>query len=171
MNRCVALSVAAGLAGLCLTPTPGHADSKQLSPERLNMLDQLGYFTPSFKAAVHDLVDTKHALEQANAEKTKLTQGLPDLQKQATETEAKASALRQELATYEHPEETDFVALQNRMNDAGAKPEEQIAQAQAYVWAYPASPHQSDAQQYLQQVRKKLADQRQAGKEAEVARA
>jgi exonuclease VII large subunit len=170
MNRYVALSVVAGLAALGLTPTPGHADSKQLSPERLDMLDQLGYFTPGFKAAVHDLVDTKHALEQANAEKTKLTRDLPDLQKQATEAEAKAIALRQELATYEHPEETDFVALQDRMNDAGARPEEQTALAQAYVWAYPASPHESEAQQFLQQMQKKLADQRQAGKDAGAAR-
>ena len=58
MNRHVALSVVAGLAALCLTSTPGHADSKQLSPERLDMLDQLGYFTPGFKAAAHDMVDT-----------------------------------------------------------------------------------------------------------------
>ena len=57
------------------------------------------------------------------------------------------------------------------MNDAGAKPEEQIALAQAYVWTYPASPHEGDAQQYLQQVQKKLADQRQAEKDAEAARA
>jgi hypothetical protein len=171
MNRHVALSVAAALAALGLTATPGHADSIQLSPEKLNMLDQLGYFTPGFKAAVHDLVDTKHALEQAKVESAKLTRDLPDLQKQAAETEAKAIVLRQELATYEHPDETDFAALQNRMNDAGAKPDEQIALAQAYVWAYPASPHQSEAQQFLQQVQKKLADQRQAGKEAEAARA
>jgi hypothetical protein len=170
MNRYVALSVAAALAALCLTPTPGHADSKQLSPERLDMLDHLGYFTPDFKAAVHDLVNSKHTLEQAKAEQIKLTQDLPDLQKQATETEAKAVALRQELATYEHPDETDFVALQNRMNDPGAKPEDQIALAQAYVWTYPASPHESDAQQDLQQTQKKLADQRQAEKDAEAAR-
>ena len=135
------------------------------------MVDQLGYFTPGFKAAVHDLVDTKHAMVEANADQKKLTLELPDLQKQAADAEAKVGSLRQELAKYEHPEETDFVALQNKMNDANAKPEEQIALAQAYVWTYPASPHQGDAQQYLQQVRKKLADQRQAEKDAEAARA
>ena len=171
MNRRVALSVAAGLAACWLASTPGHADDGQLSPERLDMLDRLGFFTPGFKAATHDLVDGKHALEQANAEQATLTKQLPDLQSQAAEAEAKAGALRRELAKYDHPEENDFVALQNRMNDAGAKPEEQIALAQAYVWTYPASPHQGDAQQYLQQVEKKLADQRQAEKEAEAARA
>jgi len=171
MNRRVALSVMAGLAGCCLTSMPGHADGGQLSPERLDMLDQMGFFTPGFKAAAHDLVDSKHALEQTNAEQTKLTRDLPDLQDQAADAEAKATVLRQELAKYDHPEENDFVALQNRMNDAGAKPEEQIVLAQAYVWTYPASPHQSDAQQYLQQTQKKLADQRQAEKDAEAARA
>jgi hypothetical protein len=171
MNRRVVLSVAAGLAACCLTSTPGHADGGQLSPERLDMLDRLGFFTPGFKAAAHDLVDNKHALEQASAEQATLTKQLPDLQSQAAEAEAKAGALRRELAKYDHPEENDFVALQNRMNDAGANPEEQIALAQAYVWTYPASPHQSEAQQYLQQVEKKLADRRQAEKEAEAARA
>jgi hypothetical protein len=48
--------------------------------------------------------------------------------------------------------------------------EEQIALAQAYVWTYPASPHESEAEQYLQQTKKKLADQRQAGKDVEAAR-
>jgi hypothetical protein len=170
MNRRFSSSIVAGLAALCLTSVPGHADTSQLSPERLDRLDQLGYFTPGFKAAVHDVVDTRNALEQAKAEQAKLTQDLPDLQTQAAETEAKAVALRQELATYEHPDETDFAALQSRMNDAGAKPEEQIRLAQAYVWTYPASPHESEAQQYLQQVQKKVADHLQAGKDAEAAR-
>jgi hypothetical protein len=171
MNRRVVLSVATALAALGLTPAQAHADSGQLSPERLDMLDKLGYFTPAFKAAVHDLVDGKHALDQAKAEQVKLTQELPDLQNQVTETEAKTIALRQELARYEHPEETDFDALQKQMNDAAAKLEDQIALAQAYVWTYPASPHESEAQQYLQQMQKKLADQRQAEKDAEAARA
>ncbi len=170
MNRHAALSVVAGVAALCLTPAPGRADSSQLSPERLEMVDKMGDFPPAFKAAVHNLVDTKHALEQAQAEKTKLTRDLPDLQQKATEAEAKTASLRQELAKYDHPEETDFVALRNRMNDAGAKLEEQIALAQSYVWTYPASPHQSEAQQFLQQTQKKLADQRQAEKEALEAR-
>ena len=171
MNRGAVLSVIAGLTALGLTPLPGHADSSgQLSPERLDVLDQRGYFTPEFKTAVHDLVNARHALELANAEQAKLTQDLPDLQRQATEAEAKAVALRQELAKYQHPEETDFDALQNRMNDVGAKPEDQVALAQAYVWTYPASPHQSQAQQYLQLIQKKLADQKQAEKDAEAAR-
>jgi hypothetical protein len=119
---------------------------------------------------VHELVDSKHALEQARAEQTMLSLDLPDLQKQATETEAKTVALRQQLAKYDHPEENDFVALQKQMNDSGAKLEDQIALAQAYVWTYPASPHESDAQQYLQQVQKQKADLRQAEKDAEAAR-
>jgi hypothetical protein len=158
-------------AAVCLTSIPGRADSSQPSPERLDVVDQMGYFTPDFKAAVHNLVDAKQALEQANTEKATLTKELPVLQKQATEAEAQAVALRQELAKYEHPDETDFAALQQKMNDAGAKPGDQIAMAQAYVWTYPASPHASDAQQYLQETQKKVADAQQAEKDSEAARA
>jgi chromosome segregation ATPase len=172
MNRRLALAfptiVAAG--AVCLSSTSGYADSGQLSPKRLDMVDQMGYFTPGFKAAVHDLVDSKRALEQANDENKKLELELPGLQNQARAAQAKAVALRQELAKYEHPDETDFVALQNQMNDANTKLEDQIALAQAYVWTYPASPHESDAQQYLQQAQKKLSDQAQAKKDAEAAR-
>ena len=82
------------------------------------MLDQRGYFTPGFKAAVHDLVNARQALQKASEEQDELAKELPDLQSQAAEAEAKAVALRQELAKYDHPEETDFAALQNRMNDA-----------------------------------------------------
>jgi hypothetical protein len=171
MKRPTALSVVvAGLVALGLTSMPGQADDRQLSPERLEMLDQLGYFTPGFKAAVHELVDNKHALEQAKAEQATLIAQMPDLQKQVTAAGDNTAALRQELARYDHPEENDFVALQKQMNDPAVTSQEQIVLAQAYVWAYPASPHESDAQQYLQQAQKKLADQRQAEKDAEAAR-
>src|SRR5260221_12250309 len=56
------------------------------------------------------------------------------------------------------------------MNDAKAKPEDQVTLAQAFVWSYPASAHQAEAQQDLQKVRKSIADQQQAMKDAEAAR-
>jgi hypothetical protein len=171
MNRRIAsFALVAGWAALGLTCPPARADSGQLSPERLDKLDQLGYFTPAFKAAVHDLVESKQALAQAQRDQARFTADLPDLQKQATDAQAQMSALRQELARYDHPEENDFAALQQRMNDPAAKPEDQVILAQAYVWTYPASPHQTDAQQYLQQLQKKMADDRQAAQEAEAAR-
>jgi hypothetical protein len=169
MNRWLDLFLSAGAATLCLATFPGHADG-QLSADRLDALDERGYFAPAFKAAVHDLVDTQHELRQLTDEKAKLNKQLPDLQRQAAEAEAQAVALRQELAKYEHPEENDFTALEGRMNDSSAKPEEQIALAQAYVWTYPASPHEAEAQRYLQQVQKEMADRTQAEKDAEAAR-
>ena len=131
---------------------PGHADGEQLSPERLDALDKLGYFTPGFKAAVHDLVDSKHALDQANAEQAKLTAELPALQEAVHGSRGENDRSSPGTGQVEHPEETDFEALQKRMSDPGAKLEDQIALAQAYVWTYPASPHESEAQQYLEQI-------------------
>jgi hypothetical protein len=160
----------AGLAALGLAPLPAQADDKHLSPERLDMLDQHGYFTPGFKAVVHDLVNVTAGIKQANADQKELTQQLPDLKKQADDADAKTVVLRAELAKYDHPDETDFMALQARMTDATAKLEDQITLAQGYVWSYPSSPHESQAEEYLQQVQKKLADQQQAEKDAEAAR-
>jgi hypothetical protein len=158
----------AGMFMLSLATLPGQAGD--LSPEKLDMLDQMGYFTPGFKTAVHDFVDSKHALEQASAEKAKLTAELPDLQKQAMATQAQAIALRQELSKYDHPEENDFVALQWKMKDPGTKPEEQMALAQAYVWTYPTSPHEGEAQLYLHQLMQQQAEQRKAIADAQTAR-
>jgi hypothetical protein len=170
MKPYLALFLAIGLAALCPAPTPIRADdTRQLSPERLEMVDDLGYFTPGFKQAVHDYVFTKETLKATNAEQAKLAQDLPALQKQATDSQSRMVALRQELLKYEHPEENDFTILQARMSDAGAKLEDQLILAQAYVWTYPASPHEGDAQQYLQQLQKKLADQRQVKKDADAA--
>jgi chromosome segregation ATPase len=148
----------------------GHAEGSRLSPERLNFFDQHGYFTPAFKAAVHEWVDAQKVIANTTQEEKRLKNELPSLQKQAGDAEAKVTSLQEELTRYDHPEERDFTILQARMNDASAKPQEQIMLAQAYVWAYSTSPHQADAQQYLQQVQKKLADQQQAEKEAEAAR-
>lgn len=172
-----------GMAGFSLAMVPGHAMGQsttekdraramsQLSPEKLDVLDRRGYFTPAFKAAVHDLANTQQALDQAKKEEKKLQGALPALQTQSTAAEAKVASLRQELTKYDHPDELDFVTLQNRMKDAKAKPEEQLVLAQAYVWAYPASPHLAEAQQDLQQVQQKLADRQQAEKDAAAARA
>jgi hypothetical protein len=162
--------ILSAMAALCVASLPARADTGQLSPERLNMLDQQGYFTPAFKAAVHNLVDVRTAVRQARTEEKKLILTLPDLQQQATDAEARTAALRVELAKYDHPDETDFIALQARMNDPAAQLEDQIMLAQGYVWAYPASPHQSEAEQYLQAAQKKLAGQQQAKKDAEAAR-
>ncbi|MEJ0001226.1 MAG: hypothetical protein WDO13_19960 [Verrucomicrobiota bacterium] len=161
---------AAALAlALLAAALPARAD-RQLSPERLDVLDKRGYFTPSFKAAVHDLVETHQALAQAREDQKQLEHDLPDLQRQANEAQAKTVALRQELAKYDHPEENDFTVLEGRLNDPKVRVEDLIALAQAYVWTYPASPHEAQAQQDLALMQKKLADAQQAERDAEAAR-
>jgi len=152
-----------------LSPMAAHAD-RQLSPDLIDEYDHRGYFTPKFKAAIHDLVEAREALDKAQAEQKKFERDLPDLQQQATAAQAKTAALQQQLALYDHPDETDFTALQAKVHDPSARPDDVIALAQAYVWTYPASPHEADAQQYLSTWQKKLADQEQAEKEAEAAR-
>jgi hypothetical protein len=155
---------------MSLISLPAHAASGQLSAKRLNVLDRNGCFTPAFKDAVHRLVKARDEVAQTKAEQLKLSYLLPDLKKQVAEADAKTVLLREELTKYDHPEELDFIALQEKMNDSKAPLHEQLALAQAYVWAYSASPHQADAQQYLAQTQKKIADQRQADQDAETAR-
>ena len=84
---------------------------------------------------------------------------------------ANTDALRQELARYQHPEDADFAALQAAMKDPAAKPGDQLALAQAFVWAYPSNPHANEARQDLQTIQQKMADQLQAEKAAEAAQA
>jgi len=171
MNRLLSLALGAGLAVLGSSPAFGQdEEGGKISAERLDVLDKHGLFPPSFKVAVHGLVDTQREWQAVTDEKTKLTQDLPELQRQAAEAEAQAVALRQELAKYDHPEENDFDVLQGRMNDPSAKPQDQITLAQAYVWTYPASPHEAEAMRFLQQIQKKLADQAETEKDAEAAR-
>jgi hypothetical protein len=161
----LALLLALGLASF-----PLRADDGQISAERLDLLDRGGYFTPGFKTAVHGLVNIRTAKAEANAEKARLAQKLPGLQDQATKAEAQTVALRQELAKYNHPEENDFIALQGEMQDSKATLKEQIEAAQAYIWAYATSPHEAQAQQYLEQAQKELADRQETAKQAEAAR-
>jgi hypothetical protein len=162
-----ALILAGALAGL--VPLGAHAD-RQLSPELIDQYDHNGYFTPNFKEAIHELVDAREALDKAQAEQKKFEQDLPALEQQAAEAQAQTVALRQELAKYDHPDENDFAALQAKAQDPAAKDEDVIALAQAYVWTYPASPHEADAQQLLVTWQTKLANQQQAERDAEAAR-
>jgi len=179
MKRCF---VAIGLVGFFLVLPAGRAvsqstserlakDAPQLSPERLDVLDRRGYFTPAFKAAVHELVNGRQTLEQAKTEEKQMRESLPDLQQQSTATEAKVADLRLELARYDHPDDVDLAVLQGLMKDAKAKPAAKLALAQAYVWSYPGTPHQAEAQQDLQQVQKELADEQQSEKDAVAAKA
>ncbi len=78
--------------------------------------------------------------------------------------------LKEELTHYDHPEETDFVALQDAMKNSSAQPEDQMARAQAYVWTYPTGPHTGEVQKILQQIEKKIAGATQAVKDAAAAR-
>jgi hypothetical protein len=152
-----------------LSPIAAHADGK-LSPDLIDEYDRRGYFTPNFKAAIHNLVEAHEAFDKAQAEQRKFEQDLPALQQQAAEAQAKTVALQQQLAIYDHPDENDFTALQAKVHDPASQPEDVIALAQAYVWTYPSSPHEADAQEYLSTWQKKLADQVQADKDAEAAR-
>jgi hypothetical protein len=152
-----------------LSPVAAHA-GKQLSPDLINQYDRRGYLTPNFKAAIHDYVEAHEALDKAQAEQKKFEIDLPALQKQAADAQAKTVALQQQLAVYDHPDENDFAALQALVHDPSAMPGDIIALAQAYVWTYPASPHEAEAQQFLSTWQKKVADETQAEKNAEAAR-
>lgn len=151
--------------------TAGDTNVQGLSPEHLDMLDKWGCFTPAFKTAVHELVDSKQATAVAKTEEESLTQALPNLKKQAEDAEARVGQLHEELESYDHGADTDFVTLQKMVKDPNARLQDELVQAQAYIWGYPSSPHQSEAQQDLQDIQKKLADQLQAQKDAEAARA
>jgi len=169
MKRRVYLCVAA-----TLLPWLGarHAQAdRQLSPDLINQYDHAGYFTPNFKAAIHDYVDASERLDNAMAQQKKTELELPSLQKEAADAQAKALALREQLALYDHPDESDFTALEAKVHDPTARPEDVITLAQAYVWTYPASAHAADAQNYLSTWQQKLAEQIQAAKDAEAAQA
>jgi hypothetical protein len=158
------------MATLPLLILTARADSR-FSPERLNQLDKLGAFPPEFKKAVHDYVNVKQALVDTANEEKKLRAQLPVLAQQTVAAQAKLDGLQQQLLEYNHTDESDFTLLQKKMNDAQAKPEEQLQLAQVFVWSYPTSPHQPQAQLFLQQVQKVIADRLQAEKDAEAASA
>jgi len=169
MKRPINFSILVATA-ILLTPALGYADGPQLSPERLNMLDRRGYFTPPFKQAVHDLVDAKKAVVDAKAQEEKLNGELPELEKQLTEADDKTKVLHKQFDELNHVDESEFVELQKAMTNPDAKLEEQRILAQAYVWGYPSSPHQEEAQKDLADVQKKIADQAKAEADAEAAR-
>ncbi len=146
-----------------------HAD-RQLSPDLIDQYDRAGYLTPNFKSGIRAYVDATERLDQATAAQTKAQFELPAMQRDADTAEAKVAALRAQLALYDHPEDGDFTALEAKIHDPSAKPEDIIALAQAYVWTYPASTHVADARSYLTTWQQKLADQAQAEKDAEAAR-
>ena len=93
-----------------------------------------------------------------------------ELQKKLGEP-SKSDELQKLLADWPHLAASDFVDLKKRLGAASAQLDEQRALSQAYVWAYPANPHQADAQKYLQDTLKKIADQAQALADAEAGRA
>jgi hypothetical protein len=156
---------------LLLLPALLRADGPQLSASRLDALDRHGYFTPRFKKAVHALIDAQQEVMQAEATQKKLEIELPGLRQQAADLQAQVSALHKELALYEHPEDSDYDALQAAMKNATTSPGEKLKLAQAFVWSYPTDPRQAEAEQDLRQVQKQIADMDQAAKDADAARA
>jgi len=186
---------------LLMLSQAAHADAPKLSPQRLDLLDRRGYFTPAFKQAVRDMVNAKQAVVEAKAEQQKLNGELPDLQRQVAESDGKVQGLQKQLSDLDHIDESDFAELQKtmgqanngeelqkqladavhitegeftdlkkRINEADALLNTQKSEAQAYIWAYPMSPHQAEAQKDLQEVQKKIAAHAQAQVDAESAR-
>jgi hypothetical protein len=171
MKNCPLPAVfAAAVSGLfALAPVSARADAA-LSAAKLDLLDDRGYFTPAFKAAVHDLVDARQAVAQDREDEAKAGEKLPGLKEQVAAAQLRVADLRRELALYQHPEDADFEALQAEMKDAAAQATEQLALAQAFVWSYPNDPRQAEAEQDLRQVQAKISAQQESVREAEAAR-
>jgi hypothetical protein len=157
------------LAAFALAAPAVRADDI-LTPTQIAAMQQRGWINPGFEAASRQLIDANEAGKKAKDDEALLEAELPALQKNAAAEDAKVVALQADLARYDHPDETDFIALQAAMKNTSAKPGEQLAQAQAYVWTYPASPHLGEAEGDLQQLEKKIADQVQSAKDADAAR-
>jgi len=163
------------LSGLVLAPLVSRADDKTsdtdnyLTASQIEVLQHKGWITPQFEAAARELIEAKETLKNADGDRIKLETTLPDLEKTATTEDAQVAKLKDELTHYDHPDETDFTALQNAMKDPAAKPDDQMALAQAYVWTYPGGKHTGEAEQDLQQMQKKIADQVAAAKDAAAA--
>jgi hypothetical protein len=156
------------LTAVALLPRAARADDT-LSASQIAVLQHRGWLTPKFQAAARDLIAAKEAANDTGAEQDKLKAQQPALQKSVDAEDAQVAQLKAELARYDHPDETDFTALQDAMKNTSAQLNDQLAQAQAYVWTYPASPHAAEATQDLRQLEKKIADQTQAASNAEAA--
>jgi hypothetical protein len=163
MKRTLFLFACAALAA-----SAARAD---LTPAQIDTLEKEGCITPAFVNAAHQWVAAKQASAEAKADQARLGGELPDLQKQVADEDAKVARLQDELAHYTDPAETDFTALQAAMKDSNARPEGQMARAQAYVWTYPDSPHLADAEKDLQEAQKKIADEQKAASDAAAAAA
>jgi len=159
------------LATLLLAPLISRGDDKNdlLTVSQIKTMQKRGWITPQFEAAARELIDAKETLKTADGDRTKLELTVPGLEKTAKTEDARVARLKDELAHYDHPDETDFAALQSAMKNPAAKVEDQMALAQAYVWTYPGSAHMGEAEQDLQQLQKKIADQVQAANDAAAA--
>lgn len=156
------------LACAALLPLTARADDL-FSASEIEVMQHRGWVTPGFEAAARKLIDAKQGARDADADAAKLKAQQPALEKSVAAEDAKVAELKADLARYDHPDETDFTALQEAMKNPTAKPGDQVALAQAYVWTYPASAHAAEAEHDLQQLEKKIADQVQAVKETEAA--
>jgi peptidoglycan hydrolase CwlO-like protein len=156
---------------LLLAAAPLFAQDARLSPDRLGVFARHGYFTPAFQDAARALVASHQTLVAAKAENDQLKGQLPSLQEKLQAAQAKVALLRQELDTYEHADDLDFAALQAELQRPGAALPGQLALAQAFVWGYPGSPHQAEAQRLLRQLEKTIADKQQADLVAAAAQA
>jgi len=140
-----------------------------LTPAQVEAMRERGWITPEFEANARQLVEARETMQKAKDDQARLESQLPALQTRAEESNQRTIALKAELARVSHPDETDFEALQQTMKNPAAKPEDQMAAAQAYVWTYPGGAHTAEAQDFLRQVQKKIADQVQAQKDADAA--
>ena len=157
------------LAAVLMAPLAVRAD--MLTPTQIEALQRKGWITPEFEAATHRLIDAQADAQKAKDDEAALEAKLPNLQKSADTEDAQVARLKTELEHYAHPDETDFAALLEAMKDTAAKPVDQMALAQAYVWTYPGGAHTPEAQQDVAQLQKKIADQVQAAKNADAATA
>ena len=155
-------------AALFLAPLAGRADDL-LTPTQIATMERRGWITPEFEAASRELIDAHEAAQKAKDDQASLDAAMPALQQKADAEDRKVAALRAELAREDHPDDTDFSALQDALENPAASLQDQMALAQAFVWTYPGSSHAGEAESDLQKLQKKIADRTQAAQDAAAA--
>lgn len=149
--------------------TTNLVDQEQMA-QRVNELDKIGYFPPSFKKAIHTLIDTQIATQKAQDEASTLSDKIPSLEKQVTDAQAQLDALQKKWDSLSTTQEVQFSQIKSKLNDPKTSADDLVPLLQAFIWSYPNSSHLPEIQASLAQANQKIAQESEADKQATIER-
>ncbi len=121
-------------------------------------LDKMGFISPDVKKLVESYFDKETELRRLHKENTEASSSREEAAAKVKSMEEQVADLGKKLKGADHPDAVALDALKNAVADTSVSLDDQVAQAQKFLWAFPTSSLLPEGQKIMDMLQGKVTE-------------